>query len=332
MGPKELKKTLMRAIVANYPLLIKGAPGVGKSDVVAEATKEVKHELFITHPVVKDPTNYEGLGAIVMNKGKPTAEFLPFGDLRLMIEAKQPTVVFIDDLGQAPSLVQAACMQLILAREINGQKISDKIVFVAATNRREDRAAVTGILEPIKGRFHSIVQLDADADNWCEWAIAHDMPAEVIGFIHFRPDLICTNGATADIVNHPNPRNWFHVGQWLKIGVDALEIIAGAVGEGAAIELQGFIKIYNELPSIDAILMRPNEEPVPTSPAAQYAVATALLSKISIDNAGRVFAYANRLPSDISTMLAIDAIRKEPKIKKTTAFVQWGIKHQDVLM
>ena len=66
---------------------------------------------------------------------------------------------FLDDLGQAPMSVQAAAMQLILARRINGFKISDKVIFMAATNRREDKAGVTGILEPVKSRFAWIVEL-----------------------------------------------------------------------------------------------------------------------------------------------------------------------------
>ncbi len=124
------------------------------------------------HPVVSDPTDFKGLPGIIGDK----AEFLPFGDLRQMIEADKPTIVFLDDLGQAPAVVQAACMQLLLARQINGKKISGHIVFIAATNRREDRAGVTGILEPVKSRFKTILDLEVSADEWTEWAFKNNMP------------------------------------------------------------------------------------------------------------------------------------------------------------
>ena len=90
-------------------------------------------------------------------------------------------------------------MQLILARQVNGHKISDKVIFIAATNRRQDRAGVTGILEPVKSRFATIIQLDVDADIWIEWAFENDMPAELIGFIHFRPSLLHKDETTSDI-------------------------------------------------------------------------------------------------------------------------------------
>ena len=81
------------------------------------------------------------------------AEFLPFGDLRALIQADKDTVFFLDDLGQAPPTVQAAAMQLILARRINGHHVSDSVTFIAATNRKQDKAGVSGILEPVKSRF-----------------------------------------------------------------------------------------------------------------------------------------------------------------------------------
>lgn len=52
--------------------------------------------------------------------------------------ATKLTACFIDDLGQATPAVQAAAMQLILALTLNGHRVSDQVVFVAATNRRTD--------------------------------------------------------------------------------------------------------------------------------------------------------------------------------------------------
>ncbi|GAF99527.1 unnamed protein product, partial [marine sediment metagenome] len=87
MSPKQLKSILLVAMSNGMPVLIKGAPGVGKSDIVARVAKELKMELILSHPVVSDPTDYKGLPGIVDGK----AEFLPFGDLRQLMEAKKPT-------------------------------------------------------------------------------------------------------------------------------------------------------------------------------------------------------------------------------------------------
>lgn len=328
MSPKTLKDTLLKAMTVGLPVLIKGAPGIGKSDIVNQVATELKMNLVISHPVVSDPTDYKGLPGIVDGK----AEFLPFGDLRLLIEAKKPTICFLDDLGQAPAVVQAACMQLILARQIDGHKISKHIVFIAATNRRKDRAGVTGILEPVKSRFATIVSLEADADEWIEWAFANDVPAELIGFIHFRPSLLNAEEASAEIVNHPCPRTITYAGKLIKAGLDSHEVLSGAIGEGAAAELVGFIKVYKNLPNISAILLDPKNEQVPEDPAALYAVVAALVEKSTEDNADRIFTYGNRLQADFSVLLVRDMLRKNSKIKNTTGFINWATKHASVLL
>jgi hypothetical protein len=328
MNAKQLQETLKKAVKAGLPVLVKGAPGIGKSDIIAQVANELKYNLIIFHPVVSDPTDFKGLPGIVNGK----AEFLPFGDLRELIEAKKPTIAFMDDIGQAPAVVQAALMQLILARQVNGNKISNKVVFIAATNRREDRAGVTGILEPVKSRFATIIELEPTSDEWIEWAFDNDMPAELIGFINFRPALLHEGKATADIVNHPCPRTIAYAGKLLNIGLDDIETLAGAVGEGCAVELVGFIQVYKSLPNISAILLDPDNAIVPDEPAALYAVVSALVDTITKDNANRVLKYGNRLPADFSVLLVRDAIRKEPKIQNTNAFIKWATLHKDVLL
>lgn len=328
MSPKTLKATLLKAMTAGLPILIKGAPGIGKSDIVNQVAVELNMNLIISHPVVSDPTDYKGLPGIVDGK----AEFLPFGDLRLLIDAKKPTICFLDDLGQAPAVVQAACMQLILARQIDGHKISKHVVFIAATNRRKDRAGVTGILEPVKSRFASIICLEADSDEWIEWALQHDVPAELIGFIHFRPSLLNSEEVSSEIVNHPCPRTIAYAGKLIQAGLDSHEVLAGAIGEGAAAELVGFIKVYKNLPNISAILIDPVNTVVPSDPAALYAVVAALVEKSTEDNADRIFTYGNRLQADFSVLLVRDMIRKNSKIQNTTSFIGWATEHADVLL
>lgn len=320
MNALQLRDTLVKMLPAGLSAMIKGAPGVGKSDVVAQVAEELKYDLLISHPVVQEPINYIGLPAIVNG----CAEFLPFGDLRFLLEAKRPLIAFLDDLGQAPVTVQAAAMQLLLARRINGHKISDHVVFVAATNRRQDRAGVTGILEPVKSRFVSILELNPDVDSWTEWALKNDVPAEVIGFIRFRPNLLHTEEATAEIVNHPCPRTIAHMGKLVRVGITDIETLSGAVGSGCASEFIGFIRVYQDLPDLDEIIDDPKGAKVPTGSAALYAVTAGLVCKLTKANSGAIITYCEKLPSEFSTLLIRDAIRKEPSIQSTKAFNAWA--------
>ena len=328
MNIKNAKELLMKTIPAGLPILIKGAPGVGKTDVVTQVAKKLKYDLITVIPAIADPTDAKGFPGKVDGH----YEWQLCGDAYRITKAKKKTIVFIDDLGQAPAVVQAAFMQWILLRRIGEHDVPDCVVFVAATNRRQDKAGVTSILEPVKSRFATIIELEPDADEWIEWAFDHDMPAELIGFINFRPALLHEGKATNDIVNHPCPRTIANAGKLINIGLDDIETLAGAVGEGCAVELVGFISVYNSLPNISAILIDPENAIVPDEPAALYAIVSALVDKITKDNSGRILKYGNRLPDDFSVLLVRDSVRKEPKIQNTKAFIKWATLHKNVLL
>jgi hypothetical protein len=328
MRPAELSALLSKTIPARLPVLIKGAPGVGKTDIVTAAAEAAGANLVLMHPVVSDPTDFKGLPAVVGGK----ADFLPFGELSALMSAKTDTVAFLDDLGQAPAVVQAAAMQLILARQINGHKISDKVVFCAATNRREDKAGVTSILEPVKSRFATIVELAVNLDDWSKWALAHNVPPEVVAFCRFRPNLFAEPGApTNDIVNRPCPRTITHLAKLYSIGIRELAPLAGAAGQGFATEFVGFIRIWQSLPSIDGILTAPDKAPVPEEPAALYAVATALAVRATAENAGRIIKYATRLPDEFGVLCVKDMLHRCPAAANNREFIKWGADKSELL-
>jgi hypothetical protein len=329
--PSQLTQFLATSIQHRAPVLITGAPGIGKSDVVAQAAATVGAELIIEHPVVSDPTDFKGLPFEVDGK----AEFLPFGSLSRIISATDPTVFFLDDLGQAPMAVQAACMQLLLARRINGHHVSDMVTFVAATNRRTDRAGVTGLLEPVKSRFATIVNLDVDMEDWVKWALAHDMPTELIAFIRFRPGLLHDFQPSADLVNSPSPRTVANVGKLMQMSLPReleYEVYAGAAGEGFAAEFCGFLKIFRNLPNPDLILLSPDAAEVPTDPATLYALCGALSRKASEQTIDRLVRYYNRLPAEFSVLAVRDSVQCCPAIVNSRAFVSWASDHAEVLL
>lgn len=326
----ELASLLSRTIPARLPVLITGAPGVGKSDAVAQAAESTNAKLIISHPVVSDPTDFKGLP--FPDKKGETAKFLPFGDLAELVHATDLTVFFLDDLGQAPPSVQAACMQLLLARRVNGHRVSDSVCFVAATNRRTDRAGVQGLLEPVKSRFAAIVNLDADLDSWVKWALKAQLPTELIAFLRFRPALLHDFRPTQDLVNTPSPRTWHNVARLMSAGIDSYEPIAGAVGEGAAAEFVGFLKIFRSLPNPDLILLNPGAADVPTDPATLYALVGALARKASANTFDRLATYFNRLPAEFSVLAVRDSVQICPEVVNTRAFIGWASDHADVLI
>src|SRR5258708_6713932 len=121
--PSQLRTLLAKTIPAKLPVLITGAPGIGKTDCEAQACADANADNIIMHPVVKDPTDFKGM-PWVTDGG---AAFIPFSDLQRLINAPKLTACFLDDLGQATPAVQAAPRERNLGRPIESPRVSHPV-------------------------------------------------------------------------------------------------------------------------------------------------------------------------------------------------------------
>jgi hypothetical protein len=324
MNTATLAATLPRVLSAGLRPLIVGAPGVGKTDIVRAAAASIGMDVVLMHPAISDPTDYKGLP--FAHPGATAAVFLPYGDLAALVGATRPTLAFLDDLGQAPAAVQAALMQLILGRQVGQHRVPDCVTFAAATNRRQDRAGVGQLLEPVKSRFDTIIEVEADIDGWAQWALGASIAPELIAFLRWRSELLSKFEPSADIRNSPSPRGWASVGRLLAAGLESVELTTGAVGQGAAVELHSFLRTWQSLPNIAELLRDPAAAMLPPShrPDVAYAIAAKLASIADAATFGAIVQYCDRLTADsqaeVSILIVRDCVKKNPKLATTAAF------------
>src|SRR6516162_1225734 len=209
--------------------------------------------------------------------------------------------------------------------------LPDGWAIIAAGNRDSDRAVTTRMPTPLRNRFVHL-EFEVDVQEWSEWAIQAGIRPEVIAFLRFRPELI--SQPDKDAHAFPSPRSWEFVSRILDSRSNPSiehELIAGAVGTGPATELSAFLRTFRELPSIDAILLNPLQEPVPENAAAQYAVASALARCSSDTNFDRICLYLNRLPTEFRVLCVRDATLREPAIRCTAGYVKWAVQNHDAI-
>jgi len=337
MKPSELAQLLQVAIREKLNVLIKGKPGIGKTDIVYQACALQGADILLSHPVVDDPTDYKGMPCIIKGEdGSQQAVFMPFGNLQALMEAERLLAFFMDDLGQAMPAVQAAAMQLLLAREINGKKISDEVTFIAATNRKADKAGVSGILEPVKSRFCTIIELESDLEDWIQWGHASKkIPMELMAFIRFRPEQLDQFKATPELTNSSCPRTVENVAKWMRAGIPSgleFETYEGAAGKAFASELMSFLKIFRQLPDPDSIIRNPKNAKIPTEPAALYATCGSLAARANPNNFEHICEYAYRMPKEFSVFMIKDAVRQNEETAETDAFIEWVSKHKSSMI
>jgi hypothetical protein len=312
---------------ARQPVFIWGSPGVGKSAVVRQLARASKVPLQDVRALLLDPVDLRGL-PFLGSDGRSkwaTPEFLP---------QDGSGILFLDELNAAPAMVQASCYQLVLDRKLGEYTLPEGWAIIAAGNRESDRAVTTRMPTPLRNRFVHL-EFDVDVQDLCEWAIQAGIRPEVIAFLRFRPDLLLA--FDRDATAFPSPRSWEFVSRILN-SLDSHsnaaiehEVIAGAVGTGAATEFSGFLRMFRELPNIDAILLNPLQEAVPDNAAAQYAVATALARCACDTNFDRICLYLNRMATEFRVLCVRDATLRQPAIRCTAGYVKFAVENHHAI-
>jgi hypothetical protein len=328
-NPRQLARFLARMIAARKPVLISGAPGVGKTDIVRQAAQAALARFIVWHPVLSDPTDFKGLPGL--DAKTKTASFYIFDKLKELVNATELTVVLLDDLAHAPTATQSAAMHLLHAREIDGVKIPDCVVFIAATNRVQDMAGVSAIIEPMKSRFVSIVELVADVASWRAWAIPYGIPAKVIAYIDAKGiNSLSKFTPTKQLTNSPSPRTWSHVAELEEIFGDADDLkwpaIHGAIGDAEATSYHTFSELFDVLPEVQYILDNPHTAPIPTQIDTRYATALALANRTNRQNLKAVCIYSQRLADhslgEYAVLILRDASKRDAALLHTTEWTR----------
>ena len=328
-----LKQSLKEDAKQNTLLI--GAPAIGKSEIIEQLVKELGYDLMIKHPVIESPIDNKGLPATGVVEGELIAQFIPYGDLKRMINATKPLVVFIDDMGQAPQSVQASIMQIIQARRIGEHTISDHVRFIAATNGIKDGAAVSGIITPLLSRF-TLLNVEVDVEGWLRWAHKNNMPSALLAYIQMNPQRISTFAETRagkqGLVNFASPRTIYNLGKWINMGVMEREIWSGCVGQQFANEFSVFYQMKDIiLRYMKDIESNPTGADIPSSQSELLFLVNMIGQKASKSEAyfNNLMSFIKRLTVEYQASFITSAISRNEKLKKTTAFTQWHIDNQD---
>jgi hypothetical protein len=314
---------------------------VGKTDVNKQAVNKYcslngkgAAEIIVCHPVVDEPIDYKGLPWI----GKDgEADFKPIGQLKKLLMATVPTLVVLDDLGQAPMAVQAAGMQLVLNREINGKRISDFVMFSACTNRKEDHAGVGGLIEPLKSRFATILELYVTTEDWLLWARHHGMPSILLAYINFKPTELMQFEPTPDITNTATPRTVASVGDLVTMFGDNIphygrQVIMGAAGQGFGVEFLEFMEVVDNIPDAKWCLDNPKKVDVPSKEDIRWAMCAALSEHVVKSQMDNFLYILNKMPQEYTVAAMQMAVTRDEKLKQTKAFGSWIQDNDEVLV
>lgn len=266
----------------NTPTFFWGAPGTGKSETVRRVSDARGGRFIDVRAATTDPVDWRGVPSVVDGRTRwCPPDFLP---------REGEGVLFLDELPNAPPLVQSALLELALDRRIGEYRLPDGWKVVAAGNRQEDRAGANRVISSLLNRFVH-VDVGVDPVGWIAWAVAAGVAPEVISYIKNRPDQLFGFDPTRNERAYPTPRSWKFCSDVLNAfrgpggtaynpdTIDLLQAaLGGAVGLGAATEFLVHLQSVALLPDPREALANPATAQIPEDASLVYALVLSVVA------------------------------------------------------
>ena len=306
-----------------------GPPGIGKTDVVRALGRKKGRKVLEFHANLRETVDLRGIPVPDLKTG--TTRWLVPDELPRVDRDGEEGYLFADEMNTASAQMQAAMFSLALEGRIGDYWLPAGWRVIGAGNRVIDRAAAQRMPTALRNRLgHLFIAPDVDA--WVAWAKANGVPAEIIAFIKFRPELLHSmpNG---DENAFPTPRSITRASKYVIAPKEhRMAMFAMHVGDDVAGEMDGFVRLYESIGSIDDIIADPDNAPVPGTADIRYATAIALARKANRKNFGRVITYADRLPRESKMVVMNEAIHRDETLKETSAYSNWAVANGDLLL
>lgn len=330
MRPAQLTKVITEMYKIKRPLCIEGQPGGGKTTLVADAAKLLNIgyiEKNLPTMLVED----FGMPWPIAEDSTFSYKIPSWYPAEFRTDIPDEGILCIDDRNQGGPDLQKVLANLQQARNLHGVPLKKGWMVISTGNRQSDRAGANRVLSHLRNR-ETVIEFETHLDDWCEWAIENDVRSELLAFIRFRPGLLHDFDPQRDI--NPTPRSWVEgVSDVLgTVSPEAeFECFKGAIGEGAAAEFTGFLKIFRKLPDPASIFLNPRTAEVPKDPATLYALSGALAQRASSSNFDALMQYLERVPKEFSVLTVSYAGKRDTSLYSTAAFIRWSVENKDVL-
>ena len=279
VSPNGAKKSILRAFKKKRPLFMWGPPGIGKSDIVGQITKQLKNSHLIDIRLsLWEPTDIKGIPYYAANDNVmawappqelPTEEFAAQFD---------NIVWFLDEMNSAAPAVQAAAYQLILNRRVGQYKLPDNVLIVAAGNREADKGVTYRMPAPLANRFVHI-ELAVNFDDWFSWAVENKIHNDVVGYLTFAKKDLYDFDPKSPSRSFATPRSWSFVSELLDDDDDentTTDLVSGSVGEGLAVKFMAHRKVASTMPTPTEILDGKVKEMKTKEISAMYSLTVSL--------------------------------------------------------
>jgi len=322
--------TLVRTCGNTNTILVRGAPGQGKSSILSSISRELPDYQACYIDVAN--LDLGDLGMPVIDREAMTTSYAPNSRFGIGKGQTKPVLLMLDELGKAARPVLNMLLPVILEHRLGDVRLPTGSIVFATTNLDTD-----GVGDNIPAHaFNRMTVLDManpTCDEWLGWAANNNVAPEVMAFARDYPQVFerydmldakdtnpyIFNPMTGNTKAFCSPRSLekasYLVGQRDVIGDALLPALAGTIGEAAARDLEANVMLADEMPRFAAIMADPLKCRLPGGVGAYFLMAFSLASRANAENLSAIMTYVGRFESfEASTLFLTQMASSKAKV------------------
>ena len=305
----ELHQAIKSCYEARIPLLIRGGPGIAKTDIVNQIAQEYAVDFAPFNAGTMDPSSF---GITIPRADNSACDIIPTAEF---VDVKPGGIVFLDEMDKLDTLIQNAMLPMIQNNRINGRELSDRW-HVMAANRMSDGKGTFEISSILRNRVCVVDFEGPTVQEWTTHASKCGIDYRVISFLNQPQYMNLLNAYDPKADSSPTPRQWFKVSRIIDSPVRNY-LCFGLVGAKATAEFEVFMKITSKLPSWAALVASNGSFKIPDEFVLQSIIATMIGQNMDGNTAQAVKPIIDQLPVEfIVVALRLAVTRNAPGIQQ----------------
>lgn len=334
---------LITTIGDEITVLVEGHMGTGKSTLLSLLGENFPdHELCYFDCTTKD------LGDLsvpnIVGDAARALDYVTFSpNEEFGIHLNRPVAIMLDEFGKANPMVKQGLTRLMLERMIGNRKLPEGSIVFATTNLGAENVGDMMAAHQLN-RVTRVKLRKPDVMAWLEYGFNNALDPIILSWVKDNPQLMQTfedcRAEDNPYIFHPNevrtsfvtPRSLRKASDIMlrreKLDDDTLTAaLIGTIGGRGALDLMAYVKLADQLPSLEAVKTNPKAAVVPASPAAVCMVVFRTLANIESEWMDNWMTYLNRLEPEAQAMFANGArskgYKKQGVVMRNKTFQDW---------
>lgn len=326
IAPDDARRALAVCMKAKVTPLMIGPVGCGKTTTVIDFVNHLKDkgvpaELRIAILSQMDISDFALPKEIDGRVHQCPAAWIP-----LKKDEKKDDPFFflmLDEIDRASPDIQNMALNLILGRNIAGEELSSKVVFIAAGNGTSD-IYTTALSRAMINRL-CVLYIGGSFESYEKWALENDISPARIAFQKFHGETLIDHKDEFEDISFPTNRSLDAVDRIVSL-IDSgrckfktddilMPLVAGLIGVPAALEYKQFINMYKNLPMPDEVLADPKNVDVSNlEQSSLYALMQSVVryAHDDLDKSEKAFQFFSVLQPEFCKAGCTSLIQKNP--------------------